>query len=94
MVIGVEKMTDLQGAQVGDALLCEFLKEESDIEDGFAGVFGKITQAYFQKYGDKSEALAGIAAKNHKNGVSNPYAQIRKDLGFEFCNTVSEKIRL
>ena len=92
LVIGVEKMTDLQGAQVGDALLsASYLKEESDIEDGFAGVFGKITQAYFQKYGDKSEALAGIAAKNHKNGVSNPYAQIRKDLGFEFCNTVSEK---
>ena len=64
LVIGVEKMTDLQGAQVGDALLsASYLKEESDIEDGFAGVFGKITQAYFQKYGDKSEALAGIAAK-------------------------------
>lgn len=92
LVIGVEKMTDLQGAQVGDALLsASYLKEESNIEDGFAGVFGKITQAYFQKYGDKSEALAGIAAKNHKNGVGNPYAQIRKDLGFDFCNTVSEK---
>ena len=92
LVIGVEKMTDLQGAQVGDALLsASYLKEESNIEDGFAGVFGKITQAYFQKYGDKSEALAGIAAKNHKNGVCNPYAQIRKDLGFDFCNTVSEK---
>ena len=51
LVIGVEKMTDLQGAQVGDALLsASYLKEESDIEDGFAGVFGKITQAYFQKY--------------------------------------------
>ena len=26
-----------------------------------------------------------IAAKNHRNGVANPYAQMRKDLGFEFC---------
>jgi acetyl-CoA C-acetyltransferase len=32
-----------------------------------------------------------IAAKNHKNGVENPYAQMRKDLGFEFCRTESEK---
>ena len=32
-----------------------------------------------------------IAAKNHKNGVGNPYAQIRKDLGYEFCRTESEK---
>src|SRR6202035_4450167 len=46
---------------------------------------------YFQKYGDQSDALARIAAKNHKNGVGNPYAQIRKDLGYEFCRTESEK---
>ena len=32
-----------------------------------------------------------IAAKNHKNGVGNPYAQMRKDLGFEFCRAESEK---
>ena len=32
-----------------------------------------------------------IAAKNHANGVANPYAQMRKDLGFDFCNTVSDK---
>ncbi len=32
-----------------------------------------------------------IAAKNHKNGVDNPYAQMRKDLGFAFCREESEK---
>ena len=32
-----------------------------------------------------------IAAKNHKNGVANPYAQLRKELSVEFCNTVSDK---
>ncbi len=32
-----------------------------------------------------------IAAKNHKNGVGNPYAQMRKDLGFEFCRTESRR---
>lgn len=32
-----------------------------------------------------------IAAKNHKNGVHNPYAQMRKDFGYEFCRTESEK---
>ena len=46
---------------------------------------------YFQKYGDQSDALAMIAAKNHKNGVGNPYAQMRKDLGYDFCRTESEK---
>ena len=92
LVVGVEKMTNLDNATVGEALLsASYLKEEAGISGGFAGVFGQITQAYYQKYGDQSDALAHIAAKNHKNGVSNPFAQIRKDLGFEFCRNISEK---
>jgi acetyl-CoA C-acetyltransferase len=92
LVVGVEKMTDLKGPAVGDALLtASYLKEEAGIDGGFAGVFGQIAQTYYQRYGDQSDALARIAAKNHKNGVSNPYAQIRKDLGFEFCRDVSDK---
>ena len=92
LVVGVEKMTDLDNATVGEALLsASYLKEEAGISGGFAGVFGQITQAYYQKYGDQSDALAHIAAKNHKNGVSNPFAQIRKDLGFDFCRNISEK---
>ena len=31
-----------------------------------------------------------IAAKNHANGVFNPYAQMRKDIGVDFCATVSD----
>jgi acetyl-CoA C-acetyltransferase len=46
---------------------------------------------YFHRWGDRSDALAQIAAKNHKNGVGNPYAQIRKDLGYEFCRAESDK---
>src|SRR5205085_3867352 len=32
-----------------------------------------------------------MAAKKHKDGVGNPYAQLRKDLGFDFCRRESEK---
>jgi acetyl-CoA C-acetyltransferase len=46
---------------------------------------------YFQRHGDQSDALAAIAAKNHKNGCANPWAQLRKDLGYEFCRNVSDK---
>ena len=92
LVIGAEKMTGLPSAQVGDILLnaC-YRKEEGEIQAGFAGVFGRIAERYFQQHGDQSDALASIAAKNHKNGVDNPYAQIRKDLGYDFCRNVSEK---
>ncbi|MEK1854830.1 MAG: acetyl-CoA acetyltransferase [Phyllobacterium sp.] len=92
LVVGVEKMTSTPGPEIGKNLLkASYLPEEGDIPAGFAGVFGQIAAAYFQKYGDQSDALAMIAAKNHKNGVGNPYAQMRKDLGYEFCRQESEK---
>ncbi|MCV0428639.1 MAG: acetyl-CoA acetyltransferase [Roseibium sp.] len=92
LVVGVEQMTTTPGPEIGKNLLkASYLKEEGDIPAGFAGVFGKIADAYFQKFGDQSDALAKIAAKNHKNGVNNPYAQMRKDLGFDFCRAESEK---
>ena len=92
LVVGAEKMTELPTPEVGDVLLkCSYVKEEAEIEAGFAGVFGQVTARYFQKYGDQSDVLAHIAAKNHRNGVDNPYAHMRKDFGFDFCNTVSDK---
>src|SRR5947207_4647272 len=92
LVVGVEQMTTTPGPEIGRNLLrASYVKDEANIEGGFAGVFGKIAGAYFQKYGDQSDALAMIAAKNHKNGVANPYAQMRKDFGYEFCRNVSDK---
>lgn len=92
LVIGFEKMTELPGKEVGDVLLkCSYAKEEASTPGGFAGVFGQIAQQYFERYGDQSDALARIAAKNHRNGVSNPYAHLRKDFGYDFCRNVSEK---
>jgi acetyl-CoA C-acetyltransferase len=92
LVVGVEQMTTTPAAEIGRNLLkASYVREEANIEGGFAGIFGKIAGLYFQKYGDQSDALARIAAKNHKNGVGNPYAQMRRDLGYEFCRTESEK---
>jgi acetyl-CoA C-acetyltransferase len=92
LVVGVEQMTKTPGPQIGENLLrASYLPEDGGTPGGFAGVFGKIAGAYFQKYGDQSDALAMIAAKNHRNGVGNPYAQMRKDFGYDFCRTESEK---
>jgi acetyl-CoA C-acetyltransferase len=92
LVVGVEQMTATPAAEIGRNLLkASYVREEVDIEGGFAGVFGKIAGLYFQRWGDQSDALARIAAKNHKNGVGNPYAQLRKDLGYEFCRAESDK---
>ena len=92
LVVGVEQMTRTPGPEIGVNLLkASYLKEDAGVQGGFAGVFGQIAASYFQRYGDQSDALAMIAAKNHKNGVGNPYAQMRKDFGFEFCRNESEK---
>ena len=92
LVVGAEKMTHKSAAEAGDVLLgASYRKEEGEIDGGFAGVFGRIAGNYFQRYGDRGEELARIAAKNHRNGVANPFAQMRRDLGFEFCNAVSDK---
>ena len=72
LVVGAEKMTATPTAEVGDILLCaSYRKEEADVQGGFAGLFGRIAQAYFQRYGDRSEELAMIAAKNHANGMAS-----------------------
>jgi acetyl-CoA C-acetyltransferase len=92
LVVGVEQMTTTPGPEIGRNLLkASYVRDEANIEGGFAGIFGKIAGAYFQKYGDQSDALALIAAKNHKNGVGNPYAQMRKDFGYDFCRNASDK---
>jgi acetyl-CoA C-acetyltransferase len=92
LVVGVEQMTTTAPAEIGRNLLkASYVRDEANIEGGFAGIFGKIAALYFQRWGDQSDALARIAAKNHKNGVANPYAQLRKDLGYDFCRTESEK---
>src|SRR5437667_7988794 len=88
LVVGAEQMTTTPAAEIGKNLLkASYVRDEANIDGGFAGIFGKIAALYFQKYGDQSDALARIAAKNHRNGAGNAYAQMRKDLGHDFCLT-------
>jgi acetyl-CoA C-acetyltransferase len=92
LVVGAEQMTTSTAAEIAKNLLkASYVREEAAIDGGFAGIFGRIADLYFQKYGDQSDALARIAAKNHRNGVGNPYAQIRRDFGYEFCRHESDK---
>ncbi len=92
LVVGAEKMTATPGPEVGEILLgASYRREERGVEGGFAGLFGQIANGYFQRHGDRSEELAMIAAKNHANGMANPYAHLRRGFDVAFCNTVSEK---
>jgi acetyl-CoA C-acetyltransferase len=92
LVVGAEKMTGVPGSRVTEILAsASYVKEESARGLTFPGIFALFAQRYFEKYGDHAATLARIAAKNHANGVRNPLAQLRRDLGYDFCNTVSEQ---
>jgi acetyl-CoA C-acetyltransferase len=89
LVIGAEKMTGLDTPGVTKALAGgAYQAEEAGVS--FPQLFARFAEAYFQAYGDQSEALARIAAKNHRAALDNPLAHMRKDLGFEACNTISD----
>jgi acetyl-CoA C-acetyltransferase len=92
LVIGAEKMTHAGADVVGAALLgADYDMAGQASSTGFTGLFADVAKHYEKRYGSVSDILGTIAAKNHRNGVDNPYAQLRKDLGEEFCRTVSDK---
>jgi acetyl-CoA C-acetyltransferase len=92
LVIGVEKMTHAPAETVGHALLgADYERAGESAGTGFAELFAEVAEAYFDKYGDHGDTLARIAAKNHRNGVANPYAHLRSDLGYDFCRTTSAR---
>ena len=92
LVVGAEKMTSNTGADIQKALVsASYVAEEGGPNASFAGIFAQIAQLYFQRYGDKSDALARIAAKNHAYGALNPLAHLQKDLGYEFCRRISSE---
>jgi acetyl-CoA C-acetyltransferase len=101
LVIGAEKMTQAGADVVGAALLgADYDMAGKSSTTGFTGLFAEVAKHYGKRYGDDAgqmghgklgDVLGTIAAKNHRNGVDNPYAQLRRDLGEEFCRTVSDK---
>jgi acetyl-CoA C-acetyltransferase len=78
LVGGVEKMTDVSGAQATYALATA---SDQDMEAfhgvTFPGLYAMIATAHMHKYGTKREDLAQVAVKNHDNGLLNPHAQYR-----------------
>lgn len=92
LVIGAEQMTHAAPDAVAAALLgADYDFAGSGNPAGFAGRFAEVAAAYEERYGPISDDLALIAAKNHRNGVKNPNAHLQRDLGVEFCRTVSDR---
>jgi acetyl-CoA C-acetyltransferase len=84
LVGGVEKMTDVSGAQATYAL---GTASDQDYEAfhgvTFPGLYAMIATAHMHKYGTRREDLAQVAVKNHENGLLNPHAQYRMKITVE-----------
>jgi acetyl-CoA C-acetyltransferase len=91
LVVGAEKMTSNTTAQVTAALAgAGYQNDQKEAGLSFPQLFAIAAGQYRERYQSPLSAMALIAAKNHDNAMSNPLAQMRKEMTFQHCNTVSE----
>lgn len=88
MVVGVEKMTDLNSDEV-----TKILSSASDFEfeygSTFPALYALLANAHANKYGTTREQLSAVSVKNHKHALSNKNAQFRKAFSIEQVNSSS-----
>lgn len=96
LVIGVEKMTDLDTKGVTDVLaMASYYPEEAAKGMTFPGLFAEFGKGYMEKYNISEEELTKglkmIAAKNYRNALNNEYAQMAFDWTYEDIQNLSDK---
>jgi len=70
---------------------CPFAYQREEADLSFPDIFARFAKSYAERFGDPTEAMARIAVKNHRNGLANPLAHMRRELDLAFCLTVSER---
>jgi len=81
LVTGVEKMTDVDGADATYALGTAADQEWEGFHGiTFPGLYAMLALAHMERYGTTVEQMAAVAVKNHANGMKNPHAQYHLEL--------------
>ncbi len=84
LVTGVEKMTDVDGADATYALGTAADQEWEGFHGiTFPGLYAMLARAHMEEYGTTSEQMAAVAVKNHANGLLNPHAQYHMKVSVE-----------
>ena len=97
LVIGVEKMTALDTPGVARVLATgSHWPSEGSKGMTFPGLFAEYAKGYKSHYGFSNEELrvmlAKVSAKNHRNALENPLAQLPLDITYQdILNTPDEK---
>ena len=84
LVTGVEKMTDVDGADATYALGSAADQEWEGFHGiTFPGLYAMLARAHMAKFGTTIEQMAAVAVKNHANGLLNPHAQYHLKVSVE-----------
>ncbi len=84
VVGGVEKMTDLDTAEVSEILGGAGDQEwELFLGATFPALYAMMARRYMEEYKATEEMLASVAVKNHKHGSMNPLAQFQNEISIE-----------
>ena len=78
LVVGAEKMTDVQPEYISQGLMAAASGEEQESGITFAGLYALMARVYLKKYRYNKKNLAAVAIKNHAHGVLNPTAHFKK----------------
>ncbi|MXR52952.1 thiolase family protein [Halovenus sp. WSH3] len=83
LVVGVEKMSVAETQEVTDAI--SQLVHDREYAQGLTlpSFAGLAAGAYLDRYDAPREALGAVAAKNHRNGLANEFAQFQKEITVE-----------
>jgi acetyl-CoA C-acetyltransferase len=98
LVVGIEKLTDLIGSQLDEALSTA---EDSDFEAvhgmTLTGQAALLMRRYLYEFKAPRDAFAGFPITAHANGVGNPHAMFRKAIdaaAYAKAGVVSEPLNM
>ncbi len=97
LVVGAEKMTDVQPEFITQGLMSAASGEEQESGITFPGLYALMARVYLKKYGYDKKNLAAVAVKNHAHGVLNPTAHFRRAITIEQAlksSTIAEPLGL
>jgi acetyl-CoA C-acetyltransferase len=77
LVLGAEKMTDLDSQTISQALMSAASQEEQSAGLTFPGLYALLAQQYINEFEAHEKHLAQVAVKNHFHASLNPKAHFR-----------------
>lgn len=97
LVVGAEKMTDVQPEIITQGLMSAASGEEQECGLTFPGLYALMARVYMQQFGYERKHLASVAVKNHAHGVLNPTAHFRRAITLDQAlrsSTIAEPLGL